>query len=58
MSTQTIAQNKAISIKKKKTQLTKSYSVWRGLSLPVFVLILWQLLSSINILSAQLFSSP
>jgi sulfonate transport system permease protein len=58
MSTQTIAQNKAISIKKKKSQLTKSYSVWRGLSLPVFVLILWQLLSSIDILSAQLFSSP
>jgi sulfonate transport system permease protein len=58
MSTQTIAQNKAISIKKKKSQLAKSYSFWRGLSLPVFVLILWQLLSSINILSVQLFSSP
>ncbi|MEH7377901.1 MULTISPECIES: ABC transporter permease [Bacillaceae] len=58
MSTQTIAQNKAISIKKKKSQLTKSYSIWRGLSLPVFVLILWQFLSSIDILSAQLFSSP
>ncbi|PEQ93274.1 ABC transporter permease [Bacillus sp. AFS006103] len=58
MSTQTIAQNKAISIKKKKSQLANSYSFWRGLSLPVFVLILWQLLSSINILSVQLFSSP
>jgi sulfonate transport system permease protein len=58
MSTQTIAQNKAISIKKRKSQLAKSYSFWRGLSLPVFVLILWQLLSSINILSVQLFSSP
>ena len=58
MSTQTIAQNKAISIKKKKSQLANSYSFWRGLSLPVFVLILWQLLSSINFLSVQLFSSP
>lgn len=58
MSTQTIAQNKAISIKKKKSPLTKSYSMWRGLSLPVFVLILWQLLSSLSILPVQLFSSP
>ncbi|WP_026565294.1 ABC transporter permease [Bacillus sp. UNC41MFS5] len=58
MSTQTIAQNKAISIKKKKSPITKSYSMWRGLSLPVFVLIVWQLLSSIGILPVQLFSSP
>jgi len=58
MSTQTIAQNKAISIKKKKSQITKRYSIWRGLSLPAFVLILWQLLSSLDLLSVQLFSSP
>ncbi|WP_144548395.1 ABC transporter permease [Bacillus sp. X1(2014)] len=58
MSTQTIAQNKAISIKKKKSPLTKSYSIWRGFTLPVVVLFLWQLLSSLGILSEQLFSSP
>ncbi|WP_420491270.1 ABC transporter permease [Neobacillus drentensis] len=58
MSTQTIAQNKAISIKKMKAQLTNSYSIWRGLTLPVVVLFLWQLLSSLGILSEQLFSSP
>ncbi|MED1467572.1 ABC transporter permease [Bacillus salipaludis] len=58
MSTQTITQNKAILIKKKKSKLFKNSAVWRGLFLPILVVIFWQILSTIGILPAQLFSSP
>ncbi|WHY89184.1 ABC transporter permease [Neobacillus cucumis] len=58
MSTQTITQNKAISMKKKKAKLSKNTAVWRGIFLPILVVILWQILSTIGILPAQLFSSP
>ena len=58
MSTQTIVQSKAISIKKKKTNSKKSKIFFRGLFLPIFILFLWQLLGTVGVLPAQLFSSP
>ncbi|WP_071393944.1 ABC transporter permease [Bacillus tuaregi] len=58
MSTQTIVQNKAISIKKKKSNSNKSNRVFRGIALPVLILLLWQILGFIGIMPAQLFSSP
>jgi sulfonate transport system permease protein len=58
MTTQTIARNEAISLKKKKIKSNKSFAILRGLLLPTLVLILWQLLSLAGILPAQLFSSP
>ena len=57
MNTQTITRNEAILVKKKKIKLNNSLVVIRGLLLPIFVLISWQLLSSLGILPAQLFSS-
>ena len=57
-STQTIAQSNSILIKKRKTKSKKGKIIFRGLVLPVLVLILWQGLGSIGILPAQLFSSP
>ena len=58
MNTQTITRNEAILVKKKKIKLNNSLVVIRGLLLPIFILISWQLLSSLGILPAQLFSSP
>ena len=57
-STQTIAQSNGILIKKKKTQSKKGKILFRGLVLPILVLLVWQMLGSIGILPAQLFSSP
>ena len=57
-STQTIAQSNGILIKKKKTQSKKGKIPFRGLVLPILVLLVWQMLGSIGILPAQLFSSP
>ncbi|KKB33524.1 ABC transporter permease [Bacillus thermotolerans] len=58
MPAQTIAQNKAVSVKKEKSTYTKGRVVWRGVCLPATVMILWELLGSTGILPAQLFSSP
>ncbi|KRF63680.1 ABC transporter permease [Bacillus sp. Soil768D1] len=58
MSTQTVAQNKTIVIRKTTKQSKIAKSAFRGLFLPVVVLITWQSLGSVGILPAQLFSSP
>ncbi|MFF2290508.1 ABC transporter permease [Peribacillus butanolivorans] len=58
MSTQTVAQNKTIVIRKTTKQSKMAKSAFRGLFLPVVVLIAWQSLGSVGILPAQLFSSP
>lgn len=58
MSTQTVAQNKSLVIRKTKKQSKLAKSVLRGSFLPVVVLIAWQSLGSVGILPAQLFSSP
>jgi len=58
MSTQTVAQNKSLVIRKTKKQSKLAKSALRGSFLPVVVLIAWQSLGSAGILPAQLFSSP
>ncbi|WP_434011155.1 ABC transporter permease [Peribacillus simplex] len=58
MSTQTVAQNKLLVIRKTKKQSKLAKSALRGSFLPVIVLIAWQSLGSVGILPAQLFSSP
>ncbi|MFE4143114.1 ABC transporter permease [Peribacillus sp. YIM B13472] len=58
MSTQTVAQNKSLVIRKTKKQSKLAKSALRGSFLPVVVLIAWQSLGSVGILPAQLFSSP
>ncbi|MFP3509822.1 ABC transporter permease [Peribacillus sp. SIMBA_075] len=58
MSTQTVAQNKPLVIRKTKKQSKLAKSALRGSLLPVVVLIAWQSLGSVGILPAQLFSSP
>ncbi|MFE4706794.1 ABC transporter permease [Peribacillus simplex] len=58
MSTQTVAQNKSLVIRKTKKQFKLAKSALRGSFLPVIVLIAWQSLGSVGILPAQLFSSP
>ncbi|MGE1103472.1 ABC transporter permease [Peribacillus simplex] len=58
MSTQTVAQNKSLVIRKTKNQSKLAKSALRGSFLPVVVLIAWQSLGSVGILPAQLFSSP
>lgn len=58
MSTQTIVQNKAISIKKRNTSSKKGKIIFRGLFLPIAIILVWQILGSAGILPAQLFSSP
>nr|WP_260399086.1 ABC transporter permease [Peribacillus simplex] len=58
MSTQTVAQNKPLVIRKTKKQSKLAKSALRGSFLPVVVLIAWQSLGSVGILPAQLFSSP
>ncbi len=58
ISTQTIIQNKGLSLKKKKAPSGKGTIAFRALFIPAFVLILWQGLGSAGILPAQLFSSP
>ncbi|MFF2456204.1 ABC transporter permease [Peribacillus simplex] len=58
MSTQTVAQNKSLVIRKTKKQSQLAKSALRGSFLPVVVLIAWQSLGSVGILPAQLFSSP
>ncbi|WP_338448996.1 ABC transporter permease [Niallia oryzisoli] len=58
MSTQTIVQNKSISIKKRNTNSKKGKIIFRGLFLPIAIILLWQVLGSAGILPAQLFSSP
>ena len=44
--TQTIAQSNGILIKKKKTQSKKGKILFRGLVLPILVLLVWQILGS------------
>ncbi|MFE3975189.1 MULTISPECIES: ABC transporter permease [unclassified Peribacillus] len=58
MSTETVAQNKPLVIRKTKKQSKLAKSALRGSFLPVVVLIAWQSLGSVGILPAQLFSSP
>nr|WP_260287313.1 ABC transporter permease [Peribacillus sp. BBB004] len=58
MSTQTVAQNKSLVIRKTKKQSQLAKSALRGSFLPVVVLIAWQSLGSVGVLPAQLFSSP
>ncbi|QOS92453.1 ABC transporter permease [Brevibacillus sp. JNUCC-41] len=58
MSTQTVAQNKSLVMRKTKKQSKLAKSALRGSFLPVVVLIAWQSLGSVGILPAQLFSSP
>jgi sulfonate transport system permease protein len=58
MSIHTVTQNKAMTITKKESKLTTRNVVVRGWFLPVLVIILWQILGSVGILPAQLFSSP
>lgn len=56
MSTHTVVQNESIVIKKVKVK--KGGVIFRGMALPALVIVLWQLLSSMGLLPAQLFSSP
>ncbi|WP_374120883.1 ABC transporter permease [Neobacillus sp. PS3-12] len=58
MSIHSVTQNNAITLTKKESKLTTRNVVVRGWFLPVLVLILWQILGSVGILPAQLFSSP
>jgi len=58
ISTQTIIQNKGLSLKKKKAHSGRGKIAFRALLIPAFVFILWQGLGSAGILPAQLFSSP
>ncbi|MFE4812838.1 ABC transporter permease [Peribacillus simplex] len=58
MSTQTVAQNKSLVMRKTKKKSKLAKSALRGSFLPVVVLIAWQSLGSAGILPAQLFSSP
>lgn len=58
MTTQTVARNKAILLKKKKAKWNKSLLAIRGIFLPTLIITLWQLLSFGEILPPQLFSSP
>ena len=53
-STQTIAQSNGIVIKKKKTQSKKGKILFRGLVLPILVLIVWQMLGSIRYLASSI----
>lgn len=57
MSTRTITQNKSITFTEK-TKIKNLDIFLRGIFLPVGILSLWQLLSFIGLLPAQLFSSP
>ncbi|RJS61144.1 ABC transporter permease [Bacillus sp. PK3_68] len=56
MSTHTVVQTKSMVIKKVKVK--KGAVIFRGAALPAMVIFLWQLLSSMGLLPAQLFSSP
>ncbi|OAB44395.1 ABC transporter permease [Paenibacillus glacialis] len=58
MSTVTITQSKANTIKKKKTNSTRGIILFRALFLPIAFLILWEIVTRIGILPSLLFSSP
>ena len=58
MSSETAVHSKSITIRKTQKQFRLGTVFLRGLCLPVIILIAWQVLGTIGILPAQLFSSP
>lgn len=58
MSTVVLTQNKEKSAKKRKLTTTRGIIVFRALFLPILVLIVWEILTRIDVLPSLLFSSP
>ena len=58
MSTVVLTQNKEKSVKKRKLTTTRGIIVFRALFLPILVLIVWEILTRIDVLPSLLFSSP
>lgn len=58
MSTTALSQNKMKTIKQTKTASKKGIVFYRAILVPLLIIVIWELLSRLGVLSVQLFSSP